>query len=197
MDCHAVTELYGRTFATWTLTTCALCLICAKNPRVPAIYGESCLQLPWSRACTRTSFFRIVEDTDHLCGLPAHIQSDSNLHKSDNVNATYCMSVADRAFAACRSNPFLIRGGHAALPHRGRHVQNNELEGCCQPYDHCRQATSLATRDVMYGACPTEQVTTSYSGQLFMSLVLLAGLSILWMGAGWNYYTNQSVVEPE
>ena len=35
-----MTELYGRTFATWTLTTCALCLICAKNPRVPAIYGE-------------------------------------------------------------------------------------------------------------------------------------------------------------
>ena len=30
---NAVTELYGRTFATWTLTTCALCLICAKNPR--------------------------------------------------------------------------------------------------------------------------------------------------------------------
>ena len=40
--CVAVTELYGRTFATWTLTTCALCLICAKNPRVPAIYGEHC-----------------------------------------------------------------------------------------------------------------------------------------------------------
>jgi hypothetical protein len=36
---RAVNELYGRTFATWTLTTCALCLICAKNPRVPAIYG--------------------------------------------------------------------------------------------------------------------------------------------------------------
>lgn len=35
----AVNELYGRTFATWTLTTCALCLICAKNPRVRAIYG--------------------------------------------------------------------------------------------------------------------------------------------------------------
>ena len=36
---YAVNELYGRTFATWTLTTCALCLICAKNPRVRAIYG--------------------------------------------------------------------------------------------------------------------------------------------------------------
>ena len=36
---HAVNELYGRTFATWTITTCVLCLICAKNPRVPAIYG--------------------------------------------------------------------------------------------------------------------------------------------------------------
>ncbi|CAL8462404.1 g1937 [Coccomyxa elongata] len=36
-----VNELYGRTFATWTVTTCALCLICAKNPRVPAIYGAT------------------------------------------------------------------------------------------------------------------------------------------------------------
>ncbi|KAK9845316.1 hypothetical protein WJX81_003364 [Elliptochloris bilobata] len=38
-----VNELYGRTFATWTLTTCALCLICAKNPRVRAIYGATLL----------------------------------------------------------------------------------------------------------------------------------------------------------
>ncbi|EIE24062.1 hypothetical protein COCSUDRAFT_14819, partial [Coccomyxa subellipsoidea C-169] len=36
-----VNELYGRTFATWTTVTCALCLICAKNPRVPAIYGAT------------------------------------------------------------------------------------------------------------------------------------------------------------
>jgi len=39
---NAVNELYGRTFATWTLTTCALCLICAKNPHVRAIYGALC-----------------------------------------------------------------------------------------------------------------------------------------------------------
>lgn len=36
----AVSELQGRTFATWTLTSCLLCLICARNPCVPAIYGE-------------------------------------------------------------------------------------------------------------------------------------------------------------
>jgi hypothetical protein len=36
-----VTALYGRTFGVWTLLTCALCLICAKNPRVPAIYGAT------------------------------------------------------------------------------------------------------------------------------------------------------------
>ena len=41
----AVTDLYGRTFATWTLTTCALCLICAKNPRVSAIYGKASASL--------------------------------------------------------------------------------------------------------------------------------------------------------
>ena len=36
----AVTDLAGRIFATWTLTSCMLCLICARNPSVPAIYGE-------------------------------------------------------------------------------------------------------------------------------------------------------------
>lgn len=35
----AVTDLAGRIFATWTLTSCMLCLICARNPCVPAIYG--------------------------------------------------------------------------------------------------------------------------------------------------------------
>lgn len=38
-----VNELQGRTFAIWTLTTCILCLICARNPCVPAIYGATLL----------------------------------------------------------------------------------------------------------------------------------------------------------
>jgi len=37
---NAVTDLQARTFATWTLTSCLLCLICARNPCVPAIYGK-------------------------------------------------------------------------------------------------------------------------------------------------------------
>lgn len=36
-----VTDLAGRIFATWTLTSCMLCLICARNPCVPAIYGAT------------------------------------------------------------------------------------------------------------------------------------------------------------
>lgn len=36
-----VSDLYGRTFATWTVTTCILCLICAKNPCNPSIYGAT------------------------------------------------------------------------------------------------------------------------------------------------------------
>lgn len=36
-----VTDLHGRTFAVWTITTCMLCLICAKDPKVPAIYGAT------------------------------------------------------------------------------------------------------------------------------------------------------------
>lgn len=35
----AVTDLAGRIFSMWTLTSCMLCLICARNPCVPAIYG--------------------------------------------------------------------------------------------------------------------------------------------------------------
>eukprot|EP00884_Botryococcus_braunii_P004211 jgi/Botrbrau1/13791/Bobra.0056s0041.1 len=38
-----VHELYGRTFAIWTMTTCGLCFICARNPRSPAIYGATML----------------------------------------------------------------------------------------------------------------------------------------------------------
>eukprot|EP01023_Acetabularia_acetabulum_P043799 TRINITY_DN4379_c0_g1_i1.p1 TRINITY_DN4379_c0_g1~~TRINITY_DN4379_c0_g1_i1.p1 ORF type:complete len:160 (-),score=14.66 TRINITY_DN4379_c0_g1_i1:195-617(-) len=36
-----VTPLYGRTFATWTLVTCCLCLICACDNTNPAIYGAT------------------------------------------------------------------------------------------------------------------------------------------------------------
>ncbi|KAK2075649.1 hypothetical protein QBZ16_001757 [Prototheca wickerhamii] len=36
-----VTDLQGRTFAVWTLTSCVLCLICARNPCIPAIYGAT------------------------------------------------------------------------------------------------------------------------------------------------------------
>lgn len=38
-----VNDLYGRLFATWTLLTCGLCLICARNPTNPAIYGATLL----------------------------------------------------------------------------------------------------------------------------------------------------------
>lgn len=36
-----MTDLQGRTFAVWTLTSCVLCLICARNPCIPAIYGAT------------------------------------------------------------------------------------------------------------------------------------------------------------
>jgi hypothetical protein len=38
-----VNDLYGRLFATWTLLTCGLCLICARSPTNPAIYGATLL----------------------------------------------------------------------------------------------------------------------------------------------------------
>jgi hypothetical protein len=36
-----VSELQGRTFATWTTTTCVLCLICARNPSIVPIYAAT------------------------------------------------------------------------------------------------------------------------------------------------------------
>lgn len=36
-----VTDLYGRTFAVWTAVTCALCLACARDPRVAPVYGAT------------------------------------------------------------------------------------------------------------------------------------------------------------
>jgi len=35
----AVTDLQARTFATWTLTTCMLCLLCSRYTSVVPIYG--------------------------------------------------------------------------------------------------------------------------------------------------------------
>ncbi|KDD76759.1 hypothetical protein H632_c115p1 [Helicosporidium sp. ATCC 50920] len=37
----AVTDLTGRVFGLWTLTTCMMCLICARDPTNPAIYGAT------------------------------------------------------------------------------------------------------------------------------------------------------------
>eukprot|EP00890_Picochlorum_soloecismus_P005602 jgi/Picsp_1/6042/NSC_03396-R1_a8hs11_chlre-like protein len=36
-----VTELQARTFATWTLTSCLLCLLCARNTSVAPIYAAT------------------------------------------------------------------------------------------------------------------------------------------------------------
>jgi len=38
---NQVTDLYGRTFATWTSVTCVLCIVCARNVSSPAIYGAT------------------------------------------------------------------------------------------------------------------------------------------------------------
>lgn len=38
---HLVNDLTGRIFAVWTLTTCALCLVCARDPRVRAVYAAT------------------------------------------------------------------------------------------------------------------------------------------------------------
>ena len=38
---HLVNDLTGRLFAIWTLTTCALCLVCARDPRVRPVYAAT------------------------------------------------------------------------------------------------------------------------------------------------------------
>ncbi|WPT10934.1 Ergosterol biosynthetic protein 28 [Picochlorum sp. SENEW3] len=40
-DSAQVSELQARTFATWTLTSCMLCLLCARNPSVVPIYSAT------------------------------------------------------------------------------------------------------------------------------------------------------------
>jgi len=37
----SVNDLYGRTFAMWTATSCVLCLCCARNPCNQAVYGAT------------------------------------------------------------------------------------------------------------------------------------------------------------
>ncbi|KAK9805834.1 hypothetical protein WJX73_005799 [Symbiochloris irregularis] len=57
-----VNDLYGRTFAIWTLTTCVLCLICAKNPCVPAIYGATLASFvaAFAHFSTEAIFFKTI-----------------------------------------------------------------------------------------------------------------------------------------
>eukprot|EP01025_Chloroclados_australasicus_P001200 TRINITY_DN10347_c1_g1_i1.p3 TRINITY_DN10347_c1_g1~~TRINITY_DN10347_c1_g1_i1.p3 ORF type:complete len:140 (-),score=1.99 TRINITY_DN10347_c1_g1_i1:348-767(-) len=52
-----VTPLYGRTFATWTLVTCCLCLMCSANIHNAAIYGATVFSFIAALIHFTTEFF--------------------------------------------------------------------------------------------------------------------------------------------
>jgi len=119
-----VTELQARTFATWTLTSCLLCLLCARNTSVAPIYGT------WF--CKRCISQEIV----------IHFFSKERL------------SISLKWFAAATLGSFVIALIHFIL----------EL--------------------FIY-----ETLTISTAIQP----LVIASISSLWMGAGWNYYTKHAL----
>ena len=44
----AVTEIHGRTFGTWTLLTCTLCLLCARNLHNKPLYLATLLSFVYA-----------------------------------------------------------------------------------------------------------------------------------------------------
>lgn len=108
----AVTELCGRVFGIWTLLTCALCCICARNPCVPSIYGR--LQQPKIGCLTlRTSVLTMV-----TTGVAVQLQSMYHPH------------------LACRSDSFLICSCSLLLSAGAVCVSDSWLEECTAT-PHC------------------------------------------------------------
>mmetsp|Transcript_7882 Transcript_7882/g.13532 ORF Transcript_7882/g.13532 Transcript_7882/m.13532 type:complete len:144 (-) Transcript_7882:107-538(-) len=53
----SVTDLYGRTFATWTVLTCSLCVICALNLSSKPIYLATLLSFVYAAVHLGTEAF--------------------------------------------------------------------------------------------------------------------------------------------
>ena len=72
----AVNDLFSRVFAVWTLTSCMLCLICARNPCNQAIYGKPgvlCLPAAYFRSAAHAApqhHDRVLGSQMQLSGLP-------------------------------------------------------------------------------------------------------------------------------
>ena len=151
----AVTELCGRIFGIWTLLTCALCCICARNPCVPSIYGRlqqaevGCLTL-WTNVQTK------VATGGSLCSTSLW-----------PAGATLFSFVAALCFFLLELFVYQTVGWKSAL----------------QPL-------------IVAGeSCNSGQFSAIWDS-ISLSVLHPAGVSTLWMGAGWNYYTTLSL-DPE
>eukprot|EP00250_Pteridium_aquilinum_P004878 c15063_g1_i1 orf=136-528(+) len=52
-----MTEIHGRTFGTWTLLTCTLCILCARNLQNRPLYMATFLSFVYALGHFATEFF--------------------------------------------------------------------------------------------------------------------------------------------
>lgn len=140
-----MTELYGRTFAIWTVTTCVLCLICARDPTIPAIYGK-----------------------------PHHLQRHTPLVVQNG-----------RLSGACgrRRDSVQLRRGVRSLQHGAAGLQDDVCGNGRQSARGRRQASARKA------PCFASDTLTASIEPLTLKL-WVTGVSVVWMGLGWSYYTN-------
>lgn len=137
----AVNELYGRLFATWTLLTCGLCLICARNPTNAAIYGE--------RACVCCCAC-VSQLLGLLPGLAAAASSSELrerrgvLSAARHASATRTTPTARRAAVllcatcCCRRHAAVVCCGAGALSDGAAGVQDHVDQGRSDAHGHRR-----------------------------------------------------------
>jgi hypothetical protein len=166
-----VNDLYGRLFATWTLLTCGLCLICARNPTNPAIYGAPALRPRPSAWQCMASVLKPV-------------------HPSPPPPSPCTLNPT-------RRHPAVVCRGAGPLSHGAAGLQDDEHQGRGVA-DGCRRCgrskrgggrqQQLHTSRAQSRDQPNSRMSTATSPPLARS-PRPTGLSTLWMGAGWNYYT--------
>ena len=190
---RAVTDLAGRIFATWTLTSCVLCLICARNPCVPAIYGARSRSRRPHRAAAAAGAAPAAApaplllpppgcDPCCLAALTAPLLPAAARRRHAGL-------LPHRAAALCH--------GAAPVPDAGpRHrAAAHDRRGCAPPAllaagpparRHCEPPTLPMSS--LAGCCSSlpPPLTPPPPARLVPHT---AGVSSLWMGLGWNYYT--------
>ena len=159
----AVTELNGRTFAMWTALSSILCLYCAKNPQNRAVYSAS--------AC-KPLLLRLPCTSDRL-------QSQA-------------LPIPHLFVFGCRRNAAIIRSGIGILPGRVVILQDAQLAERAAT-THCGRCFGSTPVFLVNWcgntACNHDRVQVSFSRP---RMCLHVGISVAWLGLGFNYYTAYS-----